>query len=582
MSIAGPVSELLLRWEELRAAGQPVSAEELCRDRPELLEEVRRHLRALEAVYRVPRGASSGPETLSEPGRAGAGVAVPPGYELLGELGRGGMGVVYKARQIKLNRLVALKMILAGGHASARERSRFKAEAEAAARLSHPNIVAVYEVGEHDGRPYLVLEYVDGDSLPRRTEGTPLPAQAAAELVRTLARAVQHAHERGVVHRDLKPANVLLASPDVAASLQLADSAQATLGKLPTCRHVPKITDFGLAKMLDEQGQTHTGDVLGTPSYMAPEQAAGRSRDVGPATDVYALGAILYELLTGRPPFKGATVLETIEQVLTQEPVPPSLLQPKVPRELEIVCLKCLGKEAQGRYASAQLLADDLDRFLAGEPISVRGTGLVEQVARALSRSQYDVRFQSWGTQLLGLAILPVLVEAVVFALALARRPLVAAALAITLGTATFIVLRLWLGRRKRDTTGPAERQLWSLMLGQLLALSLMAVVSWPRTDEEALALYPRWAILTGLVFFTMGGTYWGGCYLIGLSFWAVALLMPFWPEGAPLKLGCMMGAALATLGARLRRFEREMREEQHGGRTDGVPPASPGAAPGR
>jgi serine/threonine protein kinase len=263
------------------------------------------------------------------------------GYEILGELGRGSWGVVYKAQQLSLHRLVALKMILAGSHAGPQHRARFRSEAEAVARLQHPHIVQIYEVGEQEGRPYLSLEFVDGDTLDRKLAGTPLPAQQAAQLVETLARAVQAAHERGIIHRDLKPANVLL-----------------------TADGTPKITDFGLAKHLDrDAAQTGPDAILGTPCYMAPEQASGKSKEVGPPADIYSLGAILYELLTGRPPFKGPSVLNTLEQVRSVEPVSPSRLQPKLPRDLETICLKCLEKEPRKRYASAGKLAEDLHRF---------------------------------------------------------------------------------------------------------------------------------------------------------------------------------------------------------------------------
>jgi serine/threonine-protein kinase len=532
MSTAGPVSELLLRWEEGRALGRPVSAEELCRERPELLEEVRRAVGALEAVYGVPTCVGEPPAAGSEP------AAAPPGYELLGELGRGGMGVVYRARQVGLNRLVALKMILSGGHAGPRERARFKAEAEAVARLSHPNIVSVYEVGEHQGRPFLALELVAGGSLAQHLQGKPLQARRAAELVAALARGARAAHEAGVVHRDLKPANVLMGVSVGAA---------------------PKIADFGLAKRLDEPGATRTGDVMGTPSYMAPEQAAGRWREVGPHTDVYALGAILYECLTGRPPFLGATVIETIDQVLTQAPAPPSLLLPKVPRELEVICLKCLHKEPAGRYASAQALADDLERFLAGEPIQARASGMFEQLVRALRHSQYDVRLRGWGTLLLCLAPLPTLGQLPAAVLALAGRPLPVAVVGSGLAGAGSILLGLWLGRPRRDSSGPAERQVWSILIGQLLALSVMALVSWPLDDPQA--LYPRWAVLTGLAFFIMGGSYWGGCYLMGLSFFALAALMRLCPPASPLALGALLSGAIILLGLRLRRLGRELAE---------------------
>jgi WD40 repeat protein/tRNA A-37 threonylcarbamoyl transferase component Bud32 len=286
------------------------------------------------------------------------------GYDILAELGRGGMGVVYKARQVRLNRLVALKMILAGGHARAEDLARFSAEAEAVAGLRHPHIVQIYDVGEQAGLPYFSLEFVEGGTLEDRLDGTPWQGPRAAELVETLARAMHAAHERGIVHRDLKPANVLLT----------ADGA-------------PKITDFGLAKRLDrDSNQTRTGTIMGTPSYMAPEQAGGK-KDVGPAADTYALGAILYELLTGRPPFRAATPLDTVMQVVSQEPVPPAQLNARVPRDLETVCLKCLQKDPKKRYASALDLADDLRRFLGGEPIRARPVGQAERFGRWCRRN---------------------------------------------------------------------------------------------------------------------------------------------------------------------------------------------------
>jgi tetratricopeptide (TPR) repeat protein len=282
------------------------------------------------------------------------------GYQILGLLGRGGMGVVYQARQLALNRLVALKMILGGANASPQQLARFHLEAEAIAGLQHPHIVQVYEVGQHAHGPYLALEFIDGPSLDENLAGHPRPPRQAAQMVETLARAVHTAHLRGVIHRDLKPANVLL-----------------------TRDGLPKITDFGLAKRLgEEERRTWTGSILGTPSYMAPEQAAGKTKEIGPLADVYGLGAILYHLLTGRPPFGAASVLETLQQVQFQEPVAPTRLQRKVPRDLETICLKCLQKEPRKRYGSALDLAEDLRRFLAGEPIRARPVGPLERVRK--------------------------------------------------------------------------------------------------------------------------------------------------------------------------------------------------------
>jgi tetratricopeptide (TPR) repeat protein/tRNA A-37 threonylcarbamoyl transferase component Bud32 len=273
-----------------------------------------------------------------------------PGYEILGELGRGGMGVVYKARQVRLNRVVALKMILAGDHAGPEAADRFLAEAESIARLHHPHIVQIFAFGDCDGRPYFEMEYVAGGSLSDRLDGTPWPARDAARLVETLARAIHEAHRLGIVHRDLKPANILLSADGI-----------------------PKVADFGLAKWLDvETGLTRTQLIVGSPSYMAPEQAGPGSAPVGPAADVYSLGSILYELLTGRPPFQAATVLETLEQVRSDEPIAPTRLRPRLPRDLVTICLKCLEKEPVRRYASAGELAEDLRRFEAGETIRAR------------------------------------------------------------------------------------------------------------------------------------------------------------------------------------------------------------------
>jgi WD40 repeat protein len=283
-----------------------------------------------------------------------------PGYEILEEVGRGGMGVVYKARQVRLNRLAAVKMILAGGQAGPDAHARFQTEAEVVAALHHPNVVQIYEVGEHNGLPFLSLEFLEGGNLAQKTAGKPQPPRAAAEMVETLARAVHFAHGRGLVHRDLKPANVLLTSDGV-----------------------PKITDFGLAKQLEsDAGRTRTGEILGTPSYMAPEQAAPGPSGVGPPADVYALGAILYELLTGRPPFQGDTPWDVLLQVQSAEPAPPRRLAPKTPADLETICLKCLQKEPPRRYSSAEALADDLRRFLTDRTIQARPAGPGERLWR--------------------------------------------------------------------------------------------------------------------------------------------------------------------------------------------------------
>jgi serine/threonine-protein kinase len=458
-------------------------------------------------------------------------------YEIVGLLGRGGMGVVYKARQSRLDRLVALKMILAGAHAGPDDLVRFRSEAEAVAKLQHPNVVQIYEVGEAGGRPYLSLEFIGGGSLAQKLNGTPLPAPQASVLVETLARAVHLAHLRGVIHRDLKPANVLLTEDGT-----------------------PKITDFGLAKRLDrETGHTRSGTIMGTPSYMAPEQAGGRVKEITPATDVYALGAILYEMLTGRPPFKAETPIETIYQVLDREPAPPRLLNAKVDRDLEAICLKCLEKDPRHRYPSAQALAEDLAHYQSGEPTSVRSFNMLDRLARTLERGHYDVEFRSWGTMLLFFAGLMLAEHLVIFAFTLWQP----AHPRIWINSTRFVQFALmgvvfWRFRSGRLLpSSAAERQLWSIWLGYLAGGFIIWLIyrelnRGPATMSE-LTLYPTRAVLAGLAFFAMGGSYWGRCYLFGLAFFGVAALMPFYLTWAPLEFGLLWSATLLGIGLRLR-----------------------------
>ncbi len=274
-------------------------------------------------------------------------------YEITRELARGGMGVVFLARQISLNRPVALKMILAGQLADDTDVKRFHTEAEAAANLDHPGIVPIFEVGQHEGQHYFSMGFVEGQSLSQRMALGPLPSAEAAELIRRVADAIEYAHQRGVIHRDLKPANILLDR-----------------------NGNPRVTDFGLAKKVQgDSGLTGSGQIMGTPSYMPPEQAGGKRGEVGPPADVYALGATLYCLISGKPPFQAASVMDTVLQVIGDEPVPPRRLNPSVPRDLETICLKCLEKDPARRYSSAAALGEDLRRFLAGEPISARPVG---------------------------------------------------------------------------------------------------------------------------------------------------------------------------------------------------------------
>jgi serine/threonine-protein kinase len=352
--------------EELLESGR--SPEEACRTCPELLPRVRSELQRLRQLEHEVDAIF--PSSKPRNGILPADVATAElpsirGYEVQAVLGRGGMGVVYRALHLRLGRPVALKMLLAGPYAGPEERERFQREAEAVAGLRHASIVQLYDAGDLDGRPYFTMELVEGGSLARKIAGMPQPARRAGALLMQVAQAVEFAHKSGVVHRDLTPANILMASDGT-----------------------PKVTDFGLARRLEgDSGLTFSGVPMGTPSYMAPEQARGEKAGVGPVTDVYALGAILYEMLTGRPPFRAETSSGTLQQVLHEDPVPLSRLNPQVPRDLATICLKCLSKEPHRRYASAAALAEDLGRFLRGESIAARPAGPMERLARWARRS---------------------------------------------------------------------------------------------------------------------------------------------------------------------------------------------------
>jgi serine/threonine-protein kinase len=454
-----------------------------------------------------------------------------PGYEILKEIGRGGMGVVYKARQVKAERFVALKMMLDGDMASPDGIKRFAAEVRAAAGLDHPNVVPIYEVGECAGRHYFTMKLVSG-SLAEQVARGPLPSRRAAEIVMAVARGVHYAHQQKVIHRDLKPANVLL------------DEAGE-----------PHVTDFGLAKRLDSEAtRTPPGTLIGTPGYLAPEQAAGRGiEEPTAATDVYGLGAVLYALLTGRPPFQAETLLDTLAQVVQQPPAPPGLLNPNIDRDLETVCLKCLEKNPTDRYASAEAVVEELDRYLHLKPIQASLPHWVQRIYREVwkRRDVLDARVWVW-VCFLGAADSFVSHAAAFLVTRSAHTAILFPAIMFTHGTLAFLILWYYLGRR-RQPVNPDERHVTTFYVSFVVTAFVLYASAWPWEATDVLAIYPPLALLSGLYYLVVGRLYWGSMYLHGLAFYVLAGVMLLTPAYAPLEFAVVSGIHGVITGITLR-----------------------------
>ena len=471
-----------------------------------------------------------------------------PDYEILEELGRGGMGVVYRAWQKSLNRVVAIKVLRDGTSATALDEGRFRAEATAAGKLAHPNIVTVYEVGERGGQPYFAMEYVEGPTLAKRLAEGPLPSRAAAELAREIALAIQHAHEQGILHRDLKPSNILLVKGRHSEATQPS----------------PKVSDFGLAKRLNIQPEslrewrTQTGAIVGTPGYMSPEQATNRSL-LTPASDVYSIGAILYEMLTGRPPFQAASPVDALLMVIEQEPVPPRLLVPGIDRDLEGICLKCLQKWPQNRYASAAELAADLQAYLAGEELSSSASGLGYFLSRMLRETHHISILENWG-------LIWIWHSVWIFALCLATQVMAWEGLQAhweylilwTVGLLSWATI-LWKWRGKSGPVLFVERQIahaWAAGVCASIAMFFIEVSA----NLRVLELSPAIAVATGMVFVFKAGILTGRFYITAGMMFVTAMVMPLVPSVGILLFGVMSALCFLVPGIKYYRLRKRAR----------------------
>ena len=463
-------------------------------------------------------------------------------YELLEEIDRGGMGVVFKARHATLRHTVAIKMLLAGAFASEEAERRFRREAAAAARLNHPGIVPVYDVGIVDhpgplhGQTWFAMALVEGTDLARRIESELFDSIAAAQLSTRIVEAIHYAHSKGVIHRDLKPANILLDE-----------------------NSNPHITDFGLSRSQDdnETQLTADGQIFGTPGYMSPEQASGRNASVGPETDIYSLGAVMYCMLTGRPPFRANSTVATLQQVVHDAPAPPRLLNRAVHPDLESIILKCLEKNPIDRYATADELKRDLEHFLKGESVSAASINLVGYLGRVLASSRNSEFLEGWSR-----ALYVVSAVVLVFHVVLQFVPLTPTqATLINAGKYSLLLGVIW---RARDgiltPQNPVERTIWSLWIGYILTYVAMEIMVRIGSGPE-LNLYAIMSLVSSVILLVLGGHLWGGCYLIGGLFAILAVLLTAIPQLSIVLFGGLWAIVFFLLARRYQKQSRASRQ---------------------
>jgi len=510
------LAALLAKLSDKAARGETVDIHAVAREHPELGDELIELWGAVMLADAIGSDASQRLEATSDRddsrafGMTPARLSLPcrwGDYELLAELGRGGMGVVYHARQESLGRDVAVKMIIEGKLASTTDQQRFQSEAAAAAKLDHPCIVPVYEVGEYDGRPYFTMKYIAGETLQDRIARGPLSPRLAARILADVAEAIAFAHGHGVLHRDLKPSNIILDGDDR-----------------------PHVTDFGLAKQIDQtHSLTRTGSVLGTPAYMPPEQAAGNRGQVGVQSDIYSLGAVLYAMLTGRPPFKAATHVDTVLQVLEQDPTPPHVINPKADRDLEMIALKCLQKPKDLRYASAEALADDLRAYLNDESIAARSGHFSEVFSRLFRETHHAIVLENWGVLWMWHSLVLLIMCGLTNALYLWG----------TQNRWTYFLLwtavggawagNFWALRRRMGPVTFVERQVAHVWAASMAGIALMFPLEY-LLGLEVLYLTPVVALMSGMVFLVKAGILTGTFYIQAAVLFATAFIMALPP----------------------------------------------------
>ncbi len=524
------LADLLEKLTDRQRRGERVDLAEEIRLHPDLASEIRELWATVQIADEFASGDALGdPLGSDDPAELSSGVAPRwfGDYELLEELGRGGMGVVYRARQLSLGRVVALKLILRGEFASAAEIGRFRVEAAAGAQVEHPHIVPVYEVGEVDGQPFFTMKYIAGTTLSRKLAEGPLSARDTAELMLPVCLAIADAHQRGVVHRDLKPSNILI---DQQGQPHVSDFGLAKRLNLPTTMREVTPSLEELKREGDSRSLTHTGDILGTPSYISPEQAAGNRGEVGPASDVYSLGAILYQCLTGRPPFQAASPVDVLLMVLDQDPLLPRVVNPRADPDLEMITLKCLQKPPDLRYVSAAALADDLRAFLASEPIAARSTNIGQLFSRLLRETHHAAVLENWGLlwmwHSLVLLVLCVITNVLKLNAVTSFKPYLSVWI-IGLGT---WAAAFWALRRRAGLITFVERQIAHIWAGSVICSCMLFLIE-IQLKLEVLQLSPVLGLISGMVFLCKAGILTGAFYVQALALFLTAIVMAAFPD---------------------------------------------------